>query len=332
MRWHLLAAVVFGLSISDVASQAQGPPAAGSPASSRATPQHAGYFAPTGVVRFQLIQGRLGLDPPRHRKGSQNRTDEGVHESISVTSERGIPSLHYVLQTPDQHLTLNVKEAYHVTIETFFPQSGERSVLSQPEVGAVSWTTTRGDLVDHHQGATLLHVRQADPVTFDMHLGSLLTRLLQGTSLERLCERTRVAMLHRAENPSQPDVTSILEAVDQLRSGRSAVRAAAQSRLHSWGTPIVPVIQRIEPDRLDAEQRDRLRQVLARLRRPVPDTPATLAMLLINDSTYWSLIAARMNDSEIDSVNRYLVSHGLDAAVPTARPLAPRIAAKPDSP
>ena len=77
MRWSLLLAV-FGLSITDVASFAQRPPDDQRLALTQSSYQDAGFFASTGVVRFQLIQGRLCLDAPRHRKGSQNRDEKGV--------------------------------------------------------------------------------------------------------------------------------------------------------------------------------------------------------------------------------------------------------------
>ncbi|NNE00493.1 MAG: hypothetical protein HKN47_24520, partial [Pirellulaceae bacterium] len=100
-------------------SLAQGQGGAERPAGRRSSSGYdehrdAGYFAVAGVVRFQLIQGRLALDSPRHRKGSQSRDQEGVYESITVTASRGIPSMHYVYQTPQQHLTLSVENARHI--------------------------------------------------------------------------------------------------------------------------------------------------------------------------------------------------------------------------
>ena len=116
MRWSLLIAVI-GLSSTDVASFAQGRPDGQRPSATRSTPEDAGFFTSKGVVRFQLIQGRLCLDSPRHRKGSQNRDDGRVYESITVTAERGIPSMHYVYQTPKHHLTLSVQKANAMRLE-----------------------------------------------------------------------------------------------------------------------------------------------------------------------------------------------------------------------
>ena len=316
MRWNLLIAV-FGLSITDVASLAQRPPDDQRLSMTRSSAQDAGFFASTGVVRFQLIQGRLCLDPPRHRKGSQNRDENGVYESITVTAERGIPSMHYVCQTPDHQLTLSVQRADSMRIESWFPKLGERAVLEQPAVGAITWEHDRGDLHDQHQGQTLLHLRHADPVNFDLHFGMLAQRLLRGQSLQALSEATRTKMLSQIETTATPDAETIQRCVDRLRSSRRAKRVEAERQLLAWGTPIVPTIQAFPSEELDSEQKERLRIILCRLRPRIDDSPATLAKLLINDTQYWGAVAAELSPEQIQLANRHLVRYG-------AEPLAPR--------
>jgi hypothetical protein len=325
MRWSLLVAV-FGLSITDVASFAQRPPDDQRLAATRSASQDAGFFASTGVVRFQLIQGRLCLDPPRHRKGSQNRDEDGVYESITVTAERGIPSLHYVCQTPDHHLTLSVQRAQSLRIESWFPNASERSVLEQPDSGTITWTHSRGDLTEQHDGSTLMHVRHADPLDFDAHYALLVERLLRGQSLESLSEATRCAMLSQITDAKTPDVASVRQCVDELRSNRRAARIAAERQLLAWGTPIIPTLQKLSWNDLDAEQKDRLRHVLRRLRPSVDDTPSTLAKLLVNDHTYWSRIAGDLSNDQLRLANRHLAKIGADQVVAWSEP-AQRIAA-----
>ncbi len=319
MRWSLLLAV-FGLSITDVASFAQRPPDGQRLALTQSSYQDAGFFASTGVVRFQLIQGRLCLDAPRHRKGSQNRDEKGVYESITVTAERGIPSLHYVCQTPDHHLTLSVQKADSVRIESWFPKTSERSVLNQPEIGSITWTHSYGDLNRQHEGSTLLHIRHADPANFDLHCGLLMQRLLRGQSLLSLSDATRTVMLNQIASTRLPDVASIQECVDQLRSRRRSQRMAAERQLLAWGTPIIPAIHQLSEDDLDAEQTQRVRCILNRLRPRVDDTPSTLAKLLVNDQTYWSGIAANLSGDQLRLANDNLIRFGVEPIAVSATP------------
>lgn len=327
MRWSLLLAV-FGLSITDVASFAQRPPGDQRLATTRPSSQDAGFFTRSGVVRFQFLQGRLCLDPPRHRKGSQNSDSDGVYESITVTADRGIPSLHYVCQTSEQHITLSVQNANNVRIESWFPKEAERSILEQPATGEVTWTTTRGDLVDRTEGATILHARMTDQSTFGKHFGCLVERLLRGQTLEKLTNATQVAMLRLAMNAETPSVEEIESAIEQLRSPSRSTRMIADRRLVSWGTPIVPLLRQSLEGDLDAEQRDRLKAILRRLRPYEDDTPATLAMLFINDEVYWNQIAFNLDATQIQVANNHLVQYG---ASPINLDQAPdqRIAARP---
>lgn len=316
MRWLLLSAVVFGLSITDVASQAEGPPDAERLSLSQATPEDAGFFATTGVVRFQMVQGRLCLDPPRHRKGSQSRDQSGIYESITVTADRGIPSLHYVCQSSAHHLTLSVEQATHVRVESFCPDSGQRSILQQPQQGPIRWTIKAVASADDqtptvHQGATLLHLRQCDPEQFDFHHGRLIERLLRGQSIAEISAATAAAMIRHAEHGLGPDASQVRAAIEELRAPRRAQRLAAQQQLLRWGTPIIPVVESIDANTLDAEQRDRLRSVHQRLRKQIDDTPASLAMRLIIDQHYWSLLATRLSASQVIIANAHLRRCGL---------------------
>jgi hypothetical protein len=295
----------------------------------RSASQDAGFFAFTGVVRFQLIQGRLCLDAPRHRKGSQNRDEDGIYESITVTAERGIPSMHYVCQTPDHHLTLSVQKADSLRIESWFPKSSERSVLEQPVFGEITWTHQRGDLKVVQQGATLLHLRQSDPVSFDTHYGLLVERLLRGQSLRNLSALTQSKMLKQIGATKMPDSESIHDCIDRLRSKRRSTRIAAERQLLAWGTPIIPTIHQLSAVDMDGEQADRLRNVLRRLRPRVDDTPSTLAKLLVNDPSYWSAIAVGLSSDELRLANHHMEEFGCEGIIVPDDP-AERIAASTD--
>ena len=312
MRWCLPVAVLLGLSTTDAVSLAQGqgdaqrPAPRGTSLSPDAT-FSAGYFTTTGIARFQLIQGRLELDPPRHRKGSQSRKQDGVYESVSVTATRGIPSVNYVFQNDRQHLALNVQDATSVRIESCLPETSERAILDQPVGKSINWTLKRGDLSQEFRGPTLLHIRLADPVSFDAHFGSLVAHLLRGYSLAQITSDTNRALCNRvqAKKDTIPH-SDIRDCVDRLRSSRASVRRKAERQLLQWGTPIIPIVRGMNPRDLDIQQRSRLASVLNQLRRNDNDTAASLAMMLQNDRSYLTKIVDVMSASDLAAVNRYL--------------------------
>jgi hypothetical protein len=333
MRWCLSFAVILGLSFADAVSHAQqhGPARQGE--AERLTgqrpsseyPQHsdAGYFAKSGVVRFLLIQGRLQLDSPRHRKGSQSFDQDGVYESITVTAQRGIPSVHYVCQTSNQHLTLSVANATDLRIESFFPLTGERAVLEQPGVGKITWSTSRGKLQSEFQGDTLLHVHRADPIGFSLHCGALSKRVLRGKSLGEIENATKHAMIQQLANGDfQPmSCADVLECVERLGAKKRAVRVAASKRLLQWGTPVLPILRSIDENALTYEQRNRMTKLIAQLRNTENDTPRSLATMLRNDQRHWQSIAHELSSDQIRLANHYLHQVGLKELPSSARPI-----------
>ena len=311
MRWYVLAAAAIGLSMTHEASLAQRPPVGDGLSTSRGSQRDAGYFANAGVVRFHLVQGRLCLNPPQHRKGSQSRSDASVFESITVTAERGIPSLHYVYQTDDQHLTLSVQKATHVRIESYHPKSGLRSVLDQPGQGVISWRISKLDQpIVAYEGTTLLHLYALDRQRFEQQYGVLIERMLQGRSLADIEKGTINLLIKNAESSiefSREDVDALVE---QLRSRRHANRMEAENELMKLGSPIVPILNSYRKDDLEPEQKDRIRVILRRLRCQQSDTPASLSYLLVNDLSYWSLVASQLTNGQWLRVETHLKANG----------------------
>ncbi|TWT83013.1 hypothetical protein CA13_44760 [Planctomycetes bacterium CA13] len=328
MKWRLLIAVLLDLSILDAASFAQRPPEEERLSSTRRPPQDDKLFSEGGVVRFQLIQGRLGLDAPRHRKGSDENREGGVLESISVTADRGLPSLHYVYQNKHQHLVLSVQEATHVQIESWLPQTSERSNLDQPEFGSIRWTIQRDSLTEHYVGPTLLHVRLQNSTVFDLHYGNLIERVLCGRSLAQINRDADATLINQIADSPAPSVDAITTCVDAFRSNRRATRTSAQKRLLSWGTPVVPVLQDALSDNLDAEQTARVKATIRKLRPMVEDTPRSLAALMRIDQKYWGFIAPSLDSQQIVTVNEHLQRVGLVQIESSTEPVR-RIATRP---
>ncbi len=335
MRWCLLLAVL-GLSVAREASFAQRPAADQGPPTGRCdagSPDYAdsGYFASASAVRFQLIQGRLRLDAPRHRKGSQNRETGSFYESITVTACRGLPSLHYVYQAPRHRLTLSVQHATHLRIESLFPETGQRAILDQPESGPIALTVAHNGQERKHIGSTLLHVRLDDPVGFDEHYGVLIQRLLRGRSLEQLSRNTEQLLLRGAAGQYACNADHVHECLQRLRSAKSSTRRNAEKQLLRFGASILPILDSVNADDLDAEQADRIRRLRRKLRSQHEDTPRSLAILLINDRDHWSRLSTRLSPAQMQLANVHLSRVGLESLPLPSDPVV-RIAAGPASP
>lgn len=333
MTWRLLFALI-GLSIAGLSPPfprvclGQGPPGAEGLDSARPSPTDAGFFGGSGVVRFQLIQGRLSLDAPRHRKGSQNFSDDDTYESITVTADRGLPSLHYVCQTPAQHVTLDVTDADTVRIESWLPVSGQRSILSHGDDGDVTWTIQSDGKTQHHTATSLLHVRVLAAETFDRHHDTLFARMLRGVSMSSLAGQVREAMIVETQrsglrvsgaisgaiagNHSGFSDAGVRDCVESLGSPDRRTRAIAEATLLSWGSPVLASLPATDSPDLDAEQVERIRMIRRRLRPRAGDTPQTLAKWLVNDAAYWSHIADDLDAADREAAKSHLARFAIN--------------------
>tara|TARA_R110002049_G_scaffold305056_1_gene501004 strand:+ start:50374 stop:51411 length:1038 start_codon:yes stop_codon:yes gene_type:complete len=316
MRWNLQLAVLLGLSISDVASLAQRPPdderlSSISGETDPSAYRDAGYFDSDGVARFQLIQGRLCLDAPRHRKGAQHHEQDGVFESITITAHRGVPSVHYIHRTKQHETRLSVQNANDVRIESLLTSASETSVIDQPSAdidggNSIEWTVTHADETKVFTGATLLHIRNSDPIRFDNHYGPLLRRLLRGRTIQSLSEQTDVALIARIQTSGGIDIDAVNDAIDRLAANKLSIRRQAHQELLACGSPVLPIIYQRSIDDLDNEQIERLREITSMLQPRTDDTPATLSALLVNDADHWKRIAQRLSPQEIQLANVHL--------------------------
>lgn len=311
MRWSCLLAVI-GLSITQTVSFAQRQPVDEGSESSRSSLPDDAFFSHGGFVRFQLIQGRLCLDAPRHRKGRRVRTQDGFSEQVTVTARGGIPSVQYRCSTASHSLTLNVDAATEVSIESIDHRTNERAVLTQPGIGKIEWTLTRRDLIDRHAGTTLLHVRNANPKGFDHHFDWLVRRMLSGRSLEQITGEVKLAISQTLASQDETlSMESFLDCIEQLGSARRSTRVAAKRQLLQWGTPVIPMIHSLSIKELEEEQRQAIRLTVARLRPMTSDTASSLAQILQNDRAYWNRDRDRLSATQLAEICDHMQRIGL---------------------
>ncbi|MEM9644158.1 MAG: hypothetical protein AAF989_04110 [Planctomycetota bacterium] len=311
MKWNCLLAVAFGLSITDVTSFAQETPAAQrlSPTPSSLSDEMS--FDSAGMARFLLSGGRLRLHPSIHRKGRQTSDRNGVHESISVQSNGGIPSLQYSLHSNRAQISLSVSDAQSVRLELVDSHAQTRNVLEQVDGQPAVWVSSSKD---ERSGDTLFHLREIAPDEFDAVFGDAIRHLLRGQSIAELALQTDqelMTILRRQKN-DLPAMGEIETLVDQLASDDRRVRLESFRRLRAIGTPILAVVDRIPLDRLDAEQQRHLTKLRRLLKNAEADSPATLAQRLVLDRDYIVAFAAKIAVEDRVAINRHLNRQGFE--------------------
>ncbi|TWT70057.1 hypothetical protein Pan14r_23550 [Crateriforma conspicua] len=318
MRWRCLLAVILGLSMTDVATFAQGRPEAErlSPTPSSLTSDMS--FDDHGMARFILVGGRLQLHPLQHRKGRETRDRGGVFESISVQSHAGLPTLQYTFQSAECHLSLNVQDAKSIRMELFVTDTQRRDVLEQYEGKPVRWITD-----DTIEADSLLHLRRQNPQSFDKTFGEIVAHLLRGQSLHAFSRNVDRKLIHLVSStdtalPRQDQIRQWIEALSADQIGK---RQTAQNQLLRVGTPVLQMLDAIPSEHLDAEQRYRIKQIRRRLTPTMEDSVASWAHRLAMDRQYFATIAGDLPIDQQLIVNRHLESLGMEPIVGSSESL-----------
>jgi signal transduction histidine kinase len=296
-------------------------------------PDHssAGYLPSPSLLRqstsasFHLVLGRLQLDPVRYRKGSQslrhlaatngtttNANTADTSETMTVSSARGIPSMHYDMSGPLARVTIDAQGQGIWRVETRRVLSqGVRRVLVEQTPGQplrMAFVTSKPGAAAKPsviEGATWLHLREAERELFDEDLEPILRELLAPYHFREMAEAAQRAALSQAEMMVVQD-----EAVDgwieDLRSPFRSVRMDAERKLVSMGISLLPRLATLDVSTLDAEQTTRLNQIRERLTPLIEDDAARLAVLIRDDMEYWRLAARRLDDSQMQLVETRL--------------------------
>lgn len=275
----------------------------------------------SGMAHFRLVLGRLELDPPRHRKGTKTARQElpfSLTETLTVSSRRGVPSLHYTFQTDQHHAIVDVVDAQRVQIISHRVDRQQRVTLTQPVSGPLEIQFDHDAGERSFQSPSLIHLRASHPALFETHLHPLMPYLLDGPPLESITKAAEQRLLRVALERPIPSLEDVRDLLDRMRSPQSKVRSAAEAELLSLGLPAMRHLDLLEDDLLDAEQRSRIRRVRWALHPQQGDSPSRLASWLSTDREYWNLVAVRLPPTQralADQHVRRVCGTGLDAAV-----------------
>ncbi len=278
-------------------------------------------FSESGLARFRLVSGRIDVDPMRYRKGTQEIDVDGFHETITVSSSRGVPSVYYSFRDDYQRIQLVAEHGKSLRIESTLISTGEQAVLEQFDQTEITWTTKRDPGMDSPldtqiSGPTLLHIVGQDEPGFQIHIGAMITRMLRGRCLIDLTHQTESYLQQNYGNLSTISTREVHELIDQLRSPKCIKRRSAAKRLAGLGTSIVPhlnaALKRID---LDAEQKTRIQSLIARCPRMDEDTASSLACLLSTDRDHWQIMARKMSKDQWIAANDHVLRCGLAALV-----------------
>ena len=136
-----------------------------------------------------------------------------------------------------------------------------RCEFIQPATGPVSLKVGSQD-VREYRAASLWHLCVAEPAECRQSLLPLLNLLQPNWDLVKTGDEVRAVLLRMADGGNRPDQKRWAQWVRQLGDNQFSKREAADRQLREAGRAVVVYLQQLDPSRLDAEQRFRIRRII----------------------------------------------------------------------
>jgi hypothetical protein len=319
MRWSPLLSVIIGLSVAVgrlLSQEASGDDASGVPQESLPS-----ALRDSEAAHFRLILGRVELDPVRYRKisqrfsGRRNARGDRIDETLAIESCRGLPRLHYTRSGASTRMSLDVEQRGLIVMRADVPSESVRVTATQPQQGMIEVCWESGQQVREYRFDSWIHFCIAQPSLYRQSFATLLDDMLHPVSLEPLAEQAHRESLRRiahevelmrsnggsSKGPAEVhrlDDPALQSLIGRLGSGKRNDRLAAQAELRRHGLALLPRLGRLDPTRLDAEQKARVDELRRQLTPRGEDCAARIAVLISDDREYWAAAESLLNDAD----------------------------------
>jgi len=262
-----------------------------------------------GWVRLQISAGRLELAGLPVGNVSTSSSRPGVQERLTVRNANAVPALDYQRTTSTSKLTIHA-EGRRFDIQFLPLGSAELPAVQfsqQADQPLMVQVATRGRQ-EVFLAKSLWHLLVVHTEPSRKYLVPLIELLRPDWNLAALGEAVEQALLRQAGSPP-PDVSALDELVAQLGDPSFGVRVEAERRLRASGSGVLGYLESLDLDRLDAEQRFRLRRTMAALRSGLEEArPEQIASWLSGDVEVWLALLQRA-----DASTRQLAARQIEA-------------------
>lgn len=253
-------------------------------------------------VRFDVIMGRVVAVKNRAKQDRQRARRElpcGITESVSICIDRGLTSLQYALDSDALHLDVRVVRRDEVEIRCERGEAeGSSTSMTYTQIPGEDvqiTVATDGEAEQFYRAPSLWHLVVSDAAIGDLLLLEVLQQLRRDWRPLSEAEAIRTALIE-----TEPwDVTTSLQEVrllvDQLADRDFRIRRLADRELRSRGRAVLCLLNELDPNQLDGEQRMRIREIRRALIGDVADTPERVTAWLVNDKCLWLALLDHQN-------------------------------------
>jgi hypothetical protein len=246
----------------------------------------------SGRMKVEII--RLPLTPPGQNSKPQD-------EQLTVRNSGGEFSIEYVKPGKDRRVSIEIGVGcgrIHIAQEPELSADVLPVEFTQPSYGPLSLTVGARQSQRVIHAASLWHLLIGHPEICRQHLLPLLQLIDSRWDPGKLAADLEEDLIQLAGSQDAPDRRHWDALVAQLRDERYTRREAADSQLRASGRIVIHYLRELDPTRLDAEQKFRVRRIIAALGDGEgSDTPDRVASWLAGDPSIWLGLLSRDSES-----------------------------------
>lgn len=253
-------------------------------------------------VQLVVVGGRIVAQAPQlGGRISSNSTEDDRNERLTIEFMGPQPSLEYELSSVNEQFLVQLKEGERLSVKLLRRSDASEVVpvefTQEPAASLELAIGTEGDR-RVFRAPSLWHLLIDEPEICREHLVPLVEILRPDWRLMQTAAEIEQGMIRAAQSPVQSNREQWSALVAQLASDEFGQRRAADRQLRQAGQAIVPYLESLDPGRLDAEQRFRIRRIVAAMANEVAeDLPSRVSQAAAADPRAWLTLLDREEES-----------------------------------
>jgi hypothetical protein len=255
----------------------------------QAQPPEVSLLAARGGIPCQVVMGRVVLVGDRLLAGrSDTREDEanGQREVCCVQANAGQMVLRYERVTSAESLAIDFVAPSELRMR-YVPGAETKNrfaaLFVQRDKGPLTLEIGAASERRVLSADSLWHLLLSEPQACHDHLLPLLDELHPDWRLAAQAEAAEQSLLAAKDLPAPPEAEHFARLLAELGDEAFGVRQAAEGQLRGFGVTILPLLSRVRPASIDAEQRRRIARIGSSLQPATADTPERIAAWLAGD-------------------------------------------------
>lgn len=250
------------------------------------------------LVQFSVASGRITCTSTHTgRSITSSTTGPGAHrsEQLRINATGGMPTVKYERNAPEFTLTVEFSGGQEVHVL--------RSPHAGASVAAVKFDQVPGQDLElivqgkgperHYAAKSFWHLLLTEQEVCREQLVPLLELVRPDWQLMASAKEIEAALVAWVSAHDGRDAASWRALVEQLGSDRFATRRRAERQLLLGGQRVAVMLEGLDLDELDAEQRFRARRLIDQFSSNQGDRPQRVAGRLAGDVDIWLSLLAR---------------------------------------